>query len=48
MVMRSPSGRRVDFGNKTVANHARKVTGGKAIRHAEAFQRMVPNVVGAL
>lgn len=30
------------------ANHARKVTGNKAIRHAEAFQRMVPNVVSAL
>ncbi|TDD25926.1 PIG-L family deacetylase [Nonomuraea diastatica] len=30
------------------ANHARKVTGDKAIRHAEAFQRIVPNVVGAL
>ncbi|WP_206061870.1 PIG-L deacetylase family protein [Nonomuraea basaltis] len=30
------------------ANHTRKVTGDKAIRHAEAFQRMVPNVVGAL
>ncbi|MFC4116422.1 PIG-L deacetylase family protein [Nonomuraea zeae] len=30
------------------ANHARKVTGNKEIRHAEAFQRMVPNVVGAL
>ncbi|MGH3728779.1 MAG: PIG-L deacetylase family protein [Micromonosporaceae bacterium] len=30
------------------ANHARKVTGNKAIRHAEAFQRIVPNVVGAL
>jgi 4-oxalomesaconate hydratase len=26
-------------------NHARKVTGNKAIRHAEAFQRLVPNVV---
>ena len=30
------------------ANHARKVTGNKAIRQAEAFQRIVPNVVGAL
>jgi 4-oxalomesaconate hydratase len=29
-------------------NHARKVTGNKEIRQAEAFQRMVPNVVGAL
>ncbi|RWR25181.1 PIG-L family deacetylase [Agrococcus lahaulensis] len=29
-------------------NHARKVTGDKAIRQAEAFQRLVPNVVGAL
>lgn len=26
-------------------NHARKVTGNKAIRQAEAFQRLVPNVV---
>lgn len=30
------------------ANHARKVSGNKAIRHAEAFQRIVPNVVAAL
>ncbi|MDQ7909410.1 PIG-L deacetylase family protein [Phytohabitans sp. ZYX-F-186] len=30
------------------ANHARKVTGDKAIRQAEAFQRIVPNVVGTL
>lgn len=30
------------------ANHARKVTGNKAIQHAEAFQRIVPNVVAAL
>jgi 4-oxalomesaconate hydratase len=29
-------------------NHARKVTGDKSIRQAEAFQRLVPNVVGAL
>ncbi|MFF2375639.1 PIG-L deacetylase family protein [Streptomyces xiamenensis] len=29
-------------------NHARKVTGDKGIRQAEAFQRIVPNVVGAL
>jgi 4-oxalomesaconate hydratase len=29
-------------------NHARKVTGDKSIRQAEAFQRIVPNVVGAL
>ncbi|OCB53086.1 GlcNAc-PI de-N-acetylase [Mycobacterium vulneris] len=29
-------------------NHARKVTGRKQIRQAEAFQRLVPNVVGAL
>lgn len=29
-------------------NHARKVTGNAAITHAEAFQRLVPNVVGAL
>ncbi|GAA4702588.1 4-oxalomesaconate hydratase [Promicromonospora umidemergens] len=29
-------------------NHARKVTGNKAIRQAEAFQRLVPNVVEAL
>lgn len=29
-------------------NHARKVTGNKEIRQAEAFQRLVPNVVGAL
>jgi 4-oxalomesaconate hydratase len=30
------------------ANHARKVTGNKEIRYAEAFQRIVPNVVNAL
>lgn len=30
------------------ANHARKVTGNKEIRYAEAFQRILPNVVGAL
>jgi 4-oxalomesaconate hydratase len=30
------------------ANHARKVTGRSEIRHAEAFQRIVPNVVEAL
>ncbi|WP_069814256.1 PIG-L deacetylase family protein [Streptomyces sp. TP-A0874] len=29
-------------------NHARKVTGNQAIRQAEAFQRLLPNVVGAL
>lgn len=29
-------------------NHARKVTGNAAIRQAEAFQRLLPNVVGAL
>lgn len=29
-------------------NHARKVTGDKAIRYAEAFQRLVPNVVANL
>lgn len=29
-------------------NHARKVTGDKSIRQAEAFQRIVPNVVGGL
>lgn len=29
-------------------NHARKVTGNKAIRQAEAFQRIVPNVVNGL
>ncbi|MBE1879038.1 PIG-L deacetylase family protein [Myceligenerans pegani] len=29
-------------------NHARKVTGDKTIRQAEAFQRLVPNVVEAL
>lgn len=29
-------------------NHARKVTGDKAIREAEAFMRIVPNVVGSL
>ena len=29
-------------------NHARKVTGNKEILQAEAFQRLVPNVVGAL
>ncbi|SJM55002.1 PIG-L deacetylase family protein [Gulosibacter sp. 10] len=29
-------------------NHARKVTGDKSIRQAEAFMRLVPNVVGAL
>jgi 4-oxalomesaconate hydratase len=30
------------------ANHARKVTGRSEIKHAEAFQRIIPNVVGAL
>lgn len=29
-------------------NHARKVTGDKAIRQAEAFQRLIPNVVETL
>ncbi|MBT0768279.1 PIG-L family deacetylase [Kineosporia sp. J2-2] len=29
-------------------NHARKVTGNQGIRQAEAFQRLVPNVVGQL
>lgn len=29
-------------------NHARKVTGNKAIRQAEAFQRLIPHVVGSL
>lgn len=29
-------------------NHARKVTGNKDIRQAEAFMRLVPNVVGTL
>lgn len=29
-------------------NHARKVTGNKEIREAEAFQRIVPNVVESL
>lgn len=29
-------------------NHARKVTGNAEIRQAEAFQRMLPHVVGAL
>lgn len=29
-------------------NHARKVTGNKEIRQAEAFMRVVPNVVGTL
>lgn len=29
-------------------NHARKVTGNKTIRQAEAFQRIVPNVVESL
>jgi 4-oxalomesaconate hydratase len=29
-------------------NHARKVTGNNGIRQAEAFQRIVPNVVSAL
>lgn len=29
-------------------NHARKVTGDQDIRQAEAFQRLLPNVVGAL
>lgn len=30
------------------ANHARKVTGDKGIHHAEAFQRLIPNVVPGL
>jgi 4-oxalomesaconate hydratase len=29
-------------------NHARKVTGDSGIRQAEAFQRLLPNVVGTL
>lgn len=29
-------------------NHARKVTGNSKIRHAEAFQRILPNVVSSL
>ena len=29
-------------------NHARKLTGNPSIRQAEAFQRLLPNVVGAL
>lgn len=29
-------------------NHARKVTGDEKIRQAEAFHRLLPNVVGAL
>jgi 4-oxalomesaconate hydratase len=29
-------------------NHARKVTGDTSIRQAEAFQRIVPNVVTTL
>jgi len=29
-------------------NHARKVTGNKSIRQAEAFQRVIPNVVNGL
>lgn len=29
-------------------NHARKVTGNAEIRYAEAFQRLLPNVVGTL
>jgi 4-oxalomesaconate hydratase len=29
-------------------NHARKVTGNSAIRQAEAFHRLLPNVVTAL
>lgn len=29
-------------------NHARKVTGDKSIRQAEAFQRIIPNVVSGL
>lgn len=29
-------------------NHARKVTGNKAIRQAEAFQRLLPNVLDSL
>ncbi|TDC40600.1 PIG-L family deacetylase [Micromonospora sp. 15K316] len=29
-------------------NHARRVTGDAAIRQAEAFQRLIPNVVGSL
>lgn len=30
------------------ANHARKVSGDSAVKYAEAFQRILPNVVGAL
>ncbi|MEV4808932.1 PIG-L deacetylase family protein [Micromonospora avicenniae] len=29
-------------------NHARRVTGDAAVRQAEAFQRLIPNVVGSL
>lgn len=29
-------------------NHARRVSGDTAVRHAEAFQRLIPNVVGSL
>jgi 4-oxalomesaconate hydratase len=29
-------------------NHARRVSGDKEVRHAEAFQRVLPQVVGAL
>ena len=30
------------------ANHARRASGDAAIRHAEAFQRVIPQVVSAL
>ncbi len=30
------------------ANHARRISGNKAIRYAEAFQRTIPQVVSAL
>jgi 4-oxalomesaconate hydratase len=30
------------------ANHARRIAGGSEIRYAEAFQRVMPHVVGAL
>jgi 4-oxalomesaconate hydratase len=29
-------------------NHARRASGDAAIRHAEAFQRVIPQVVSAL
>jgi 4-oxalomesaconate hydratase len=30
------------------ANHARRVSGNREIRHAEAFQRYLPQVIGEL